>query len=543
MTIWMPVMFKDELDMLEMKLEETAAWDVRHVLVEAELTHRGYPKPQIYQEHAERFGRHADRITHVVADLSGIAQPWAREHAQRDAAWPVIDADAADGDLVVIGDLDEFPSAAAMAWTGLGAVSLYMRTTLFAVDWLIPESCPLPPTCVMATAGWLRQMRAKGLKLGDVRDRRGDWRAIPAGGWHFSWTGGPAAQREKLQTATCHTELLGTEEGGLIADGERYRTSQDGGGLPVVPAEVDQSWPQWIWQRKCPPEWFRPRGPEEPPAVAPVRPVATARRAKPTGMSVMLTCWRRPYYFGPVLESWARACEVHPPDRVVIAIGRTDRTAEQLDLIAKMAPAFPVPLEFAWQSSRAEFSPGPHRAIGEAGRALFADGAKFAVFGEEDVAVSDDVLGYMDWVRRELRGHPDVLAACAHNQHGQGWDTPGSGQAPDADQSAVRLLPYFNPWIWGTWRDRWEQVMEPSWDWECNSGGPTDSGYDWAVCRMLAKHQMTCAVPDAARSQNIGREEGWAGSSDPVWFAATQTATFREARGKVTYRLESPNAD
>ena len=87
------------------------------------------------------------------------------------------------------------------------------------------------------------------------------------GGWHFSWIGGPEAVREKLETATCHTELLGTPEGDLIASGERYRSGgHTAGHLPVVAVDVDESWPAWIADRKCPDEWFRPR---EAPASAP----------------------------------------------------------------------------------------------------------------------------------------------------------------------------------------------------------------------------------------------------------------------------------
>ena len=59
------------------------------------------------------------------------------------------------------------------------------------------------------------------------------------------------------------TELLTNGEGPLIADGTRYRSAENGGGLPVVPVDVDGSWPAWIRERKCPPQWFRPRGPAD----------------------------------------------------------------------------------------------------------------------------------------------------------------------------------------------------------------------------------------------------------------------------------------
>lgn len=263
MTIWLPVMFKDELDMLEFRLTELAGRDTKTVLVESPETHRGVSKPLYYQENRDRFAKWDDSILHVVTDLPDVP-PWTREHIQRAAAWPVIDANAEAGDTVIIGDLDEIPSPSLLGWqeaTGhrYTVVSARMRTTLFAVDWEVPDQA-LPPTCVAATVSWLRARAAEGNGLGEVRDHRSEYFQLRDGGWHFSWLGGPQRQRDKLETSTCHTELLGSREGDLIADGTRYRTGEHGEGhLPVRPVDVDDSWPRYVRERRCPADWFRPR--------------------------------------------------------------------------------------------------------------------------------------------------------------------------------------------------------------------------------------------------------------------------------------------
>lgn len=271
---FVPFMFRNELDMLEMRLHELGRPGIVHVLVESPTTHRFVPKPLFYAENRERFAAWQDRIIHVTADLPEDPVPaapglppaererraaWAREHFQRDAAWQaILAAGAADEDVVIITDCDEIPSAEALAWEGPGAVSLFMKTTLHAVDWMVPDSC-ISPTAVAATVGFLK---AHGGHLGNVRDMRGNFPLIRDGGWHFSWTGGPEAQREKLLSATCHTELLGTAEGDLITSGERWRAGTHAAGhLPVVPVDVDGTWPAWIRERKCPESWFRPREP------------------------------------------------------------------------------------------------------------------------------------------------------------------------------------------------------------------------------------------------------------------------------------------
>ena len=251
-------MYAGEEAMLEMRLHELNGYARYHVLTEAPINHRGYPKPLHYQENMRLRGAWHHKVFPVVArDLPmGIDDNWGREHAQRNAAWPVINERASDDDVVLIADLDEFPNAAALEWRGPGdVVSLHMRTALFAVDREVPAHL-LPPTAVMAKVGWLRR---QGGDLAGVRDRRGSWPVMQNAGWHFSWIGGPEVQRSKLERRTCHTELLTSPEGALIASGERWRTTEDGGGLPVVDVEIDESWPQWIRDRKAPPEWYRPR--------------------------------------------------------------------------------------------------------------------------------------------------------------------------------------------------------------------------------------------------------------------------------------------
>ena len=167
--------------------------------------------------------------------------------------------------MVLIGDVDEIPSRELLEAAAAGELpevcAVRMRTFLHAVDWEVPQEL-VPPQCVIATARYIRE---HGGSLAAVRDARLTYPVVADGGWHFSWIGGPAAAKEKLETATCHTELLTNGEGDLIADGTRYRTAENGGGLPVVPVEVDETWPDWIREHRCP-EWFRPRETAEVPA-------------------------------------------------------------------------------------------------------------------------------------------------------------------------------------------------------------------------------------------------------------------------------------
>ena len=90
-----------------------------------------------------------------------------------------------------------------------------------------------------------------------MRDGRYGYPAVD-GGMHLTWLGGIEGQREKL-AVTCHTEMTGDEwqriwSGACYVHGEHHS-----GTCQMIPVDVDETWPQMIWQRKCPENWFRPR--------------------------------------------------------------------------------------------------------------------------------------------------------------------------------------------------------------------------------------------------------------------------------------------
>jgi hypothetical protein len=257
--------------------------------------------------------------------------------------------------------------------------------------------------------------------------------------------------------------------------------------------------------------------------------------------AVIVTACRRPDYLRRTLASWHATRGLDRIRSFTIALGvHPDAWHAQIQVIDafRQASGLGSRLRVKVDSDAARRSNGMHRAIGEAANHVLADPAvQFLVFGEEDIVVSDDTLEYMTWAGRQFAADRSVLTACAHNVGGQGWDRREPADDAGADQESVRLLPYFNAWCWGTWRDRWEQVLESRWDWDCNSGGAMDSGYDWNVAtRIIPQGGYVCAVPDASRSQNIGQHGGWASNAE-TW-AFSQAQSFRPHRDPVTYRLE-----
>jgi hypothetical protein len=246
-------MFRDELDMLECRLTEMQDWPVVHVLVEAAVSHRGDPKPLWYAKCRDRFAAWEARIVYVEAKLPSREEapgmdPWDREHSQRDAAGPVLDMGADPQDLVLIADVDEIPSRAVLEVRPSPALSVTQKVAAFAVDWLFPSP---EPTSVLVRAGVVNG------QLALARDARHLYPSLPEGGWHLSWLGGDEAIRRKT-AAHCHREydeaLLRGVSSGLL-----YERGRGVWGADLVPAEVDETWPRWVYERRCPEGWFRPR--------------------------------------------------------------------------------------------------------------------------------------------------------------------------------------------------------------------------------------------------------------------------------------------
>jgi hypothetical protein len=119
----------------------------------------------------------------------------------------------------------------------------------------------------------------------------------------------------------------------------------------------------------------------------------------------------------------------------------------------------------------------------------FGSGAGFAVIAEEDCEVADDVLEYFCWARDAYAGDRTVVTACAHALRAE------RGEA----HQAVRAR-WFNPVIWGTWPDRWRDVIAPGWG--TIEGWP--EAWDTNLRRICARRGLDSIFPVRSRALHIG---------------------------------------
>ena len=253
----------NELDHLQMRLEEMSPAVDFFIAVEANVDHQDHPKPFILSDNLERFAPWADKL--VVVRATGLPthaddpDPWARELAQREYIIQGLRdinqcAELNHETIILHGDLDEVcrPLHIRNVRPRDGFVSFGQRLHCFAVDWLHPEEwCG-------TVAGTLCQVMALGQNpFQKMRNTRNANPVLPDSGWHFSWLGGKEAAMKKLGSF-CHPEIAERTLVGLTSDlylREGYHVD----GRRMSPVDVDDSWPAFIYERRCPSEWFRPR--------------------------------------------------------------------------------------------------------------------------------------------------------------------------------------------------------------------------------------------------------------------------------------------
>lgn len=255
--------FNNELEMLAGRLEEMDPAVDFFVAVEADVDHQDHPKPYHLSDNLDRFAPWADKL--IVIRATGLPtaafdpDPWARELAQREFAFDALQQinahhELTGADIVLHGDVDEIcrPLHVRNVRPRNTYVTFEQRLHCFAVDWLHPD--PWGGT----VAATLEQLSHLGKwPFQKLRNTRNANPALADAGWHLSWLGGRTAALAKLGSF-CHPEIADRTLVGLESD-MYLREGLHVDGRRMAPVEVDDTWPAFIAERRCPSEWFRPR--------------------------------------------------------------------------------------------------------------------------------------------------------------------------------------------------------------------------------------------------------------------------------------------
>jgi beta-1,4-mannosyl-glycoprotein beta-1,4-N-acetylglucosaminyltransferase len=187
--------FFNELEILDIRLNELDHIVDKFVLVEANKTHSGHPKPLYFEENKHRFERFLHKIEHVVVEDFPEGDSWVRERWQRDAIMRGL-KDCVDKDIVVISDADEIPRAESLVnyKPEYGLMILDMPLYLFYLNYKGDR---------WDQAKILNYELLKMLTPCGARYMGGT--LLANGGWHFSYLGGTERVITKIE-AWAHQE-------------------------------------------------------------------------------------------------------------------------------------------------------------------------------------------------------------------------------------------------------------------------------------------------------------------------------------------------
>lgn len=207
--------------------------------------------------------------------------------------------------------------------------------------------------------------------------------------------------------------------------------------------------------------------------------------------ALFLTAYNRPQYFEEVLKSWSSVRGIESWD-IYVSIEPNAFALEQMSLVYEYFPEHPE-VEIVINPQIYGVLHNPWVGFEH----LFMErNYDFVVRGEDDLVVSADILEYFDYASSKFQNNPKVAAIVAF--------TPEDG----TDSAQIRVTDDFSPWVWGTWYDRWEGLLGPTWDHDYSTynGSPgNQAGWDWNInTRIYPAHGLRSVVPTRSRVHNIG---------------------------------------
>ncbi len=257
--------FFNEFEVLTCRLTELYDVVDHFIVVEADITHQGAPKPYWLSERLDEFAEFKDKL--IVVRASGLPTAtedpdhWCRELGQRDHVLAgIAPLDLGPDDIILHGDCDEIPRPlyARNIRPGRSVQVFGMRHHCHAIDWLHPQVWfGTTATTVRGLAGLgpqpfrnMRNLRQQVACPDHMRDA----------GWHLGWLGGPERAVIKAE-AFLHPEVIDRVRAAAAdPDGHFYwREGYHVHGEKLAPVDVDESWPRWVFEGNAPQSWYRPR--------------------------------------------------------------------------------------------------------------------------------------------------------------------------------------------------------------------------------------------------------------------------------------------
>lgn len=207
-------LFSIELDMLEIRLIELWPYVDVFLIVEGNTTFTGLSKPLVFERNRERFKWAESKIVYrqlnnlEAGESKEAREGWKNEGDTRDAVTKYLrdDIHVQDGDLVIVSDVDEIPSAATMSLLrsceGYDAeFHLNLDSYMYSFEFSVSDALPLYSTLAQIKT-WSATAKYEHIRSPDAK------RLLLHAGWHCSFCFRNIADFQFKMSAFSHADRL-----------------------------------------------------------------------------------------------------------------------------------------------------------------------------------------------------------------------------------------------------------------------------------------------------------------------------------------------
>ena len=253
------ILFFDENDLLEIRLNILDKYVDYFVIVEALQDHRGNKK-EINLD-LRRFKQFSKKIRHIkinLPDTKKNSDPWILENFQRNQI--ILGIENADPeDLIIVSDVDEIPNLEKININNISdkiyifkQKHFYFKLNLLSkYIWTKSKMCKKK---ILKTPQWLRNIKPKKysfFRLDSIFSNKkySNIQFIENGGWHFSYVKSLEDIKKKI-SSFAHKELDNLDFNNLeninMAINKKINIFDNNSKLEVI--QIDETYPSYIQQ-------------------------------------------------------------------------------------------------------------------------------------------------------------------------------------------------------------------------------------------------------------------------------------------------------
>jgi len=241
------ITFGGEVEMLEGRMYELMPHIDYMVIIESNRTYTNRPKVYQFLEHFDRFQMFEEKFLYQPIEGLGSSDAWANDYHQRRAVGAFLSKMGLDDDDVVfLSDTDEWFDPALIPQVENLIYAIRLKKLHMSLHWFHKWE-----TCGIAA----RWGNLKGKDVDALRWQRGTMPTLE-GGWHLTSMGSHEYLVNKINSFA-HQELnwAGVESELL----DCWTNGHDLAGDWFTEINIDDTFPQWVKDRKAPADWYRRR--------------------------------------------------------------------------------------------------------------------------------------------------------------------------------------------------------------------------------------------------------------------------------------------